>query len=102
MFYAAVVPLLPTYQDDLGLSKAAAGVLSASYAAGTLTAAIPSGYLAARIGARRTLIVGMALLAVSSVAFGFANEVALLDAARFLQGVGGACSWAGGLAWLVG
>ena len=36
MFYAAITPLLPTYRDELGLSKTAAGVLSASYAAGTL------------------------------------------------------------------
>ena len=35
-FFAAIAPLLPEYVDDLGLSKAQAGVLSASYAAGTL------------------------------------------------------------------
>ena len=52
MFYAAIAPLLPTYADDLGLSKTAAGILSASYAAGTLLASIPAGFFAARVGVR--------------------------------------------------
>ena len=42
-FYAAITPLLPTYADDLDLSKTAAGVLSASYAAGTLAGRYPAG-----------------------------------------------------------
>src|SRR5688500_10470621 len=101
MFYAAITPLLPDYADDLGLSKSAAGVLSASYAAGTLVAALPSGFLAAWIGSRQTMLVGLALLAVSSVAFAFGESVVVLDAARFAEGVGGACAWTGGLAWLL-
>ena len=36
MFYAAITPLLPSYSEDLGLSKSAAGVLTAAYPAGTL------------------------------------------------------------------
>lgn len=43
VFYAAITPLLPDYVDDLGLSKAAAGVLSTAYAAGTLLASLPAG-----------------------------------------------------------
>lgn len=101
MFYAAITPLLPGYADDLGLSKASAGVLSASYAAGTLIAAIPSGFLAARIGFRATMLVGLGLLGVSSVAFAFADSIAVLDTARFAEGVGGACAWTGGLGWLL-
>ena len=101
MFYAAITPLLPQYADDLGLSKSGAGVLSAAYAAGTLIAALPSGFLAARIGFRPTMLVGLALLGASSVAFAFANTVAVLDLARFAEGVGGACAWTGGLAWLL-
>jgi MFS family permease len=101
MFYAAITPLLPQYADDLGLSKSGAGILSAAYAAGTLTAALPSGWLAAKIGFQKAMLVGLALLGISSVVFAFAQSVALLDAARFAEGVGGACAWTGGLAWLI-
>lgn len=100
-FYAAIAPLLPTYRDDLGLSKAAAGVLSASYAGGTLAASLPAGRLAGRVGPKPTMMLGLLLLSVTSVVFGLANGVVLLDATRFVSGIGGACSWAGGLSWLV-
>jgi MFS family permease len=101
MFYAAVAPLLPHYSDELDLSKTAAGVLTAAYPAGSFAGALPAGWLAARWGVKPTLLTGLALLAVSSLAFGFAGNIALLDAARFVQGLGGACMWAAGMAWLV-
>jgi MFS family permease len=101
MFYAAITPLLPHYVDELGLSKSAAGVLSASYAAGTLIGSLPSGWLAARIGVRPTVLTGLVLLGGSSLAFAFADSVLVLDLARFAQGIGGACAWTGGLAWLL-
>ena len=100
-FYSALVPLLPDYVDRLGLSKSEAGILSASYAAGTLVAALPSGLLAARVGVRETMLLGLALLSLASLAFAFAESIVALDAARFVQGIGSACSWAGGLAWLL-
>ncbi len=101
MFYSVLAPLLPYYVEHLGLSKAAAGTLSAFYAFGAIAFAVPAGFLVARIGARRTVLAGVALLAASSVAFGFARELAALDAARFVQGAGGSCLWAAGLSWLV-
>jgi MFS family permease len=101
MFYAAIAPLLPTLSHQLGLSKLSAGVMTASYPLGTLLGGVPGGILAARAGPRLTVCSGLTLLAVSTLAFGFLNDVVLLDAARFVEGVGGACSWAGGIAWIV-
>lgn len=100
-FFSAIAPLLPDYVSDLGLNKAQAGVLSASYAAGTLLVALPAGLLAVRVGPRRTVIGGLLLLGVSSVVFGFMDEFLLLDAARFTQGAAGALIWSGALTWLI-
>jgi len=100
-FYAAISPLLPEYVAEFGLSKAQAGVLAASYAVGTLLASLPAGLVATRVGPRRTVIAGLLLLGFSSLAFGLANDIMLLDLARFAQGVSGALTWAGALTWLI-
>lgn len=101
MFYAAIAPLLPYYTHHFHLAKSAAGVLAAAYAAGTLIGSIPAGWLAARIGVRKTVLTGLSMMIAASIAFGFARSIAVLDVARFVQGVGGSASWAAGLAWLM-
>jgi MFS family permease len=101
MFYSAIVPLLPSYKDELDLTKSEAGVLTGAYAFGTLAASIPAGYLASRWGARRTVLLGLGLLAFACVAFGLGDRYEVLVAARLLQGVGGVGGWAAGLAWLI-
>jgi MFS family permease len=101
MFFAALTPLLPHYVDEHDLGKAGAGALQAMYPAGALVAGIPSGIVAARFGVKPTVLVGLSLTAVTTVAFGLADSVWTLDLARFLQGVSSAFSWTGALAWLV-
>jgi len=101
VFFSAIAPLLPNYVSVFGLSKAQAGMLSAAYAAGTLVFSLPAGLVAAGFGPRRTVISGLFLLGIASVAFGFAHEFLLLDAARFAQGAAGALIWSGALTWLV-
>jgi MFS family permease len=101
MFFAAVAPLLPHYSDELDLSKTGAGILTAAYPAGTFVGALPAGWLAIRWGVKPTLLTGLAMLGVTSLVFAFANHIVLLDGARFVQGIGGACMWAAGMAWLV-
>ena len=100
-FFTALVPLLPHFVSSYGLSKGSAGLLSAAYAAGVLTASLPSGLVAARFGPQRAALVGVAVTAVASFVFAFAGDAWALGAARLLQGIGSALSWAGALAWLV-
>lgn len=100
IFYAAITPLLPHYARVAGLSKADAGLLVASYPAGTLIGALPAGLLVSRLGARRVALAGLAGMSAATLAFGWASAAALLDAARFIQGLAGACTWAAALAWL--
>jgi MFS family permease len=101
MLYAALVPLLPHYVDEYGLSKAAAGVLVAAYAAGVLAGAVPGGLVAARFGPKTAVLGGLVLTALASVVFGFSSDALMLGVARLVQGLGSALSWAGALAWLV-
>ena len=100
VFFTALTPLLPHYVHNLGLSKAQAGILVASYPIGTLLGAVPSGVLASRLGVRPAVLIGLGVMSAASLVFGYAHSMALLDTARFVQGVAGACTWAGGLAWL--
>jgi MFS family permease len=102
MFYAAVTPLLPHLAREFALSKSAAGILTGSYAAGTLAGALPGGWCAARLGVRPTVLIGLGMMSAASLGFALAGNVAVLDGCRFVQGVGGAASWAGSLAWLIG
>src|SRR5580700_8871054 len=100
VFFTALTPLLPHYVRTAGLTKAGAGLLVAAYPAGTLAGALPGGVLAARLGYRPVVLLGLALMSVSTLVFGWATAPAVLDGARFVQGLGGACTWAAAMAWL--
>ena len=96
----AIVPLLPSYARDLGLSTTQAGIVVAVYSGTVLVAGLPAGRAADRFGARQVTIVGIALLAVSTGAYGFSHTFLALLVARMGQGVSSAISWSAGLAWL--
>jgi MFS family permease len=100
VFFTALTPLLPHYAATAGLSKAGAGLLVAAYPAGTLIGSLPSGALVARFGERLVVVLGLALMGVATLAFGWASAAVVLDSARFVQGLGGACTWTAALSWL--
>jgi MFS family permease len=101
-FYLAITPLLPSYVREFALTKGQAGVLAAAYPAGTFAGSLPGGWLAARLGVRPTVLAGLGLMSVASLGFAFGRSIVVLDFARFVQGLGGAFSWAGAMGWLIG
>jgi MFS family permease len=102
LFFTALTPLIPQFADKYDLSKAGAGVLVSAYAAGTLVGALPGGLATIRLGPKRTVLIGLTLMTAASLGFALAGDVWTLEMSRFFQGVGSSCSWAGGLAWVIG
>jgi MFS family permease len=101
MLYAALTPLLPHFARQLHLSKAGAGALVAAYAAGALIGGLPGGRVAARLGPRRAVLIGLTAMGLSSVGFAFAQSFDTLVIARVIQGAGSAFTWAGAFSWLI-
>jgi predicted MFS family arabinose efflux permease len=99
--YSSITPLLPHYVRSLHLSQRAVGPLSGAYAAGVIAGALCAMAVGRRAGVRPTLCLGLWILAGSSLAFGFASRIALLDAMRFTGGVGAGFIWVAGIAWIV-
>jgi MFS family permease len=101
IFYAALTPLVPYFNEEFGLSKSAVGLLGGAFGAGVLVGAAPGGYLASRVGVRAAALAGLALMSLTSVGFALADETWLLVVTRFVGGFGSALSWVAAFTWLV-
>ena len=98
--WSAIVPLIPHYRSELGLTKVESGWLVGAFSIAVVAVAIPVGHLADRIGARRVVAAGAAAMAAATLGLGFAGSFWLLLAARAVQGVGDAAVWGAGVAWV--
>ena len=94
--YSIAVPVLPDYVRRFGASPATIGILFGSFGITLLAVAIPMGAMSDRIGRKGPLVLATVLLALATLAFAFADSLAMLFAARLLQGV------ADGVTWVVG
>ncbi len=101
IFYGALVPLIPGMSADLGLSKPEVGILTGAFGAGVLVGSIPGGYLTFRVGVKPTVLAGLVIFSLTSLAFGFAEGPAGLILARFGEGFGSALSWVAAFTWVI-
>ena len=81
---------LPSIQADLGFSQASLAWVVNAYLIAFGGLLLLSGRLGDLIGRRRVFLFGLALFTLASLVCGLASSQAMLIAARFIQGIGGA------------
>jgi MFS family permease len=80
-------PLYDLYRQRLGLSELMITVIFATYAAGVIGSLFLFGRLSDQLGRRPLLLAGLALSALSAVAFLIADDLTLLMIGRVLSGL---------------
>jgi FSR family fosmidomycin resistance protein-like MFS transporter len=89
LFFALLVPLLPTIKDDLGLSFAEIGLLRSVFSGASAILQIPVGYLAESVGEFWLLVLGNVWVSVGLIGMGLSSAFPLLLVVSFLGGLGG-------------
>lgn len=82
----AVMPLFIV--DGLHAGKSMAGVVLAVYAAGNVLAIFAAGRFADRVGRRPIMLPGLAIMAVSTVLFGFSPNIVVALVLSVFAGIG--------------
>ncbi|MBI4551310.1 MAG: MFS transporter [Candidatus Latescibacteria bacterium] len=85
-----LVPTLPLYAQSFGLSFSLVSAVVAASGLGTVIADIPAGLLLERIGRRPAMLIGVAALALCTLAMGLAHVYLELIVYRVVAGIGAA------------
>lgn len=97
-----VDPILVPLSEDLHATESQTTMLFTSYLVVTAVAMLITGWVSSRIGAKRTLIVGLVLIVTFAAAAGFSDTIAQIVGFRAGWGVGNALFIATSLAVIVG
>ncbi len=85
---AKLPPAIAALQQGLGLSLLQAGFLLSTVQVAGMAAGVAFGALADALGARRSMLLGLGLLALASAAGGVAQGVTMLLLLRAVEGFG--------------
>lgn len=99
--YGIIIPVVPQYATLLGASPGGVGLIFAAYSLTLLLGSLPAGRLADRHGRRGPVVLGMAGLALATLAFALAHSYWMLLLSRLLQGLAASATWTTGLAMIV-
>jgi MFS family permease len=88
--YGIVAPGIPAFARQFGVSTAAAASVISAFALMRIIGALPSGRLVDRIGERKMIAIGIAIVAASSVVAGFSDSFIQLIVLRGVGGLGSA------------
>lgn len=85
-----VVPIMPTYMNELHITGSTVGLLVAAFSLTQLLFSPYAGRLSDSLGRKKIIVAGMIVFAISEWIFGIAVSPVLLFLARMLGGVGAA------------
>jgi EmrB/QacA subfamily drug resistance transporter len=97
---AVINSALPSVAVDLHASLSGVTWIIDAYTLALAATVLTTGSLADRFGRRRTFKSGLVIFTVSSVVCALSSNIATLDAARAVQGIGGAAMFSTSLALL--
>lgn len=98
LMFSAIIPALPVYARDLGLSNTEAALIFAAFPVAQLVTSLFAASWVDRAGRRLAIILGAVLLTVAGIAFAFSGDPATLTLARAVLGGAAALTWTGSLA----
>ena len=89
LFFALLLPLLPSIKNELGLTFFQVWLLRSMFSGATAILQIPAGFLAEIVGEFWLLVLGNAWVAVGLIAMALSPVFIVLMAASFIGGLGG-------------
>lgn len=90
MAQGLLLATLPFYAADLGVSLTVVSVIVSAAAIGTLVSDVPAGVVLHRIGLRRSMLIGSALVVVGTMSLALPLSAEAVVGLRLLSGVGSA------------
>jgi MFS family permease len=88
--FGGIVPVVPLYAREFGVSQSAIGLTIAVYGLARFLVSMPTGWLADRLGRRWTLVLGEVATAVGNLLCGLSTTYEQFLVFRFLAGAGSA------------
>lgn len=85
-----VIPIMPKYMENLGITGSTIGLLVAAFSLTQLLFSPLAGRLSDQWGRKKMIVTGMVLFAFSEALFGMASATALLFVSRMLGGISAA------------
>lgn len=88
MAQGLLLATLPSYANSLGISVTLISVIVSAAAIGTLVSDVPAGILLHRIGLRRAMLIGSALVVIGTGALAISLSPGAVISLRLLSGIG--------------
>ncbi|WP_046215316.1 MFS transporter [Paenibacillus wulumuqiensis] len=85
-----VIPIMPTYMNELHIGGSILGLMVAAFSISQLVFSPFTGRLSDRVGRKKLIIAGMIIFAISEWLFAIANAPGLLFVSRMIGGLGAA------------